>query len=237
MAYIKEIYGNIFETSFQTIVNTVNCVGVMGKGIAFEFKNRFPEMYENYVKLCKQGSVKPGLLDLWRNSQPWILNFPTKFDWKYPSKIEYIELGLKKFAEIYSKQGITSIAFPDLGTSSGGLKWEDVKILMYRYLEPLPNLDVEIYHFDPNAKDSLFDKLIQKIHRFELNDYKEHLGLQTRQAKLLMNIIQSKTIHSMLELQKIDGIGEKSFKKIYTFVQQDTTKRIVTTKERQPTLF
>jgi len=221
MAKIIEIPGNIFESSCQTIVNTVNCVGVMGKGIALEFKYRFPEMYESYVKLCKKRLLKPGFLHLWKKSRPWILNFPTKYYWMLPSKIEYIELGLKKFAQTYSKKGITSIAFPELGTSSGGLKWEDVKKIMCHHLEPLTNLDVEIYHFDPKARDSVFDKLYQKIHRFGLSDYEEYIGLNKRQAKLLMEAMQNSAIHTMLEVQKIDGIGEKSLKKIYAFVQQD----------------
>jgi len=209
----------------------------MGKGIALEFKNRFPEMYEEYVKLCNQKKLKPGLLHLWMKSQPWILNFPTKYHWKFPSKMEYIELGLKKFGQTYTKKGITSIAYPELGTSSGGLKWEDVKKIIYHYLKPLSNLDIEIYHFDPRAKDNLFDKFYQKIHRFDLDDYKEYLGVGKKQAKLLMQAIQNSAIYTMLELQKLDGIGEETLKKIYAFVQQDKIRRIITNKERQPTLF
>lgn len=238
MANITEIKGNIFESNCQTIVNTVNCVGFMGKGIAFEFKNRFPEMYQRYKEMCDKDMLKPGLLYLYKKSKPWILNFPTKDDWKYPSKIEYIELGLKKFVNTYKKIGITSIAFPELGSSLGGLNWNDVKTLMYKYLSPIDNLDIEIYHFDPQAKDSLFDKLYQIICRFEIEDYKIYLGLKPKQSKLLKEFIQNKSISSMLDLQKINGIGEKSFEKIYKFVQSDTEiKRITTINEKQQSLF
>ena len=120
----------------------------MGRGIALEFKNRFPEMYDEYARYCNDKRMHPGILYLWRKSEPWIINFPTKNHWKYPSKIEYIEQGMAKFSATYVMKGITSIAFPKLGTGLGGLQWSAVKEVMYRYLEPLPNLQVEIYHFD-----------------------------------------------------------------------------------------
>ena len=149
MAEIKEITGNIFDSKCQTIVNTVNCMGVMGKGIALEYKKRFPQMYEQYKQFCDNGDIKPGYLWLWTKSTPWVLNFPTKQHWRYPSRIEYIEIGMKKFSEKYKKKNIVSIAFPEIGASLGGLRWEDVKKVMYKYLEPLQDLKVEIYHFDP----------------------------------------------------------------------------------------
>lgn len=170
MAYIMEIYGDIFNSSCQTLVNTVNCVGVMSKGIALEFRNKFPEMYETYVKVCKQKQLKPGLLHLWTKSQPWVINFPTKYHWRFPSKMEYIEQGLKKFAETYSKKGITSIAFPELGAGLGGLRWENVKNLMYRYLTPLPNIYVEIYH--KRFKSLTLKKwIIDKLNKYKINHF------------------------------------------------------------------
>ncbi len=147
MATILEIDGNIFNSKAQTIVNTVNCDGVMGKGIALEYKKRFPDMFNNYVNLCKNKSIKPGILYLYTKSNPWILNFPTKLHWRYKSKIEYIELGLKKFSVEYKRKNIKSIAFPKLGTMNGGLDWEDVKVIMYKYLLPLKDLEVEIYNY------------------------------------------------------------------------------------------
>ena len=238
MARILEIKGNIFESTCQTIVNTVNCAGFMGKGIALEYKNRFPEMYLNYKENCDKNLLKPGSLLLYNKSDPWILNFPTKIHWKYPSKLEYIELGLKKFADTYTVRKITSVAFPELGSSLGGLNWSDVKKIMYDYLLPLNHIDVEIYHFDPSAKDSLFDKLYQKICRFEVEDYKKYLGLKAKQSILLQQAIQGKYITSMIDLQRIDGIGEKSFEQIYKFIHSsDEEKKIVTSKEIQPTLF
>ena len=234
MANITEIRGNIFESSCQTLVNTVNCVGVMGKGIAFEYRHRFPEMYLAYANMCKQRQLRPGLLHLWTKNIPWVLNFPTKNDWKLPSKIKFIEDGLIKFVDTYCMRGISSIAFPELGTSSGGLEWKDVRILMYRYLEALPNLDVEIYHFDPSAQDTYFDTLFQKVHRFDALDYKNYLNISTAQARILRDALQSGEIRSMLALQNIHGVGEKTFEKIYSFVNSLESNRIVTVAERQP---
>lgn len=236
MATIVEIKGNIFDSTCQVLVNTVNCVGVMGKGIALEFKRRFPEMYESYVKMCQRSLLKPGLLYLWTKSKPWILNFPTKDHWRYPSKIEYIDAGLQKFVTTYQSRNITTIAFPELGTQSGKLEWNLVREYMYRYLEPLPNLNVEIYHFDPTSDDTLFDKLYQKICHFTLEDYISYLGLNKKQAELLRLSITQNSIHSMRELQHISGLGKKSFEQIYSFLEEPAA-RTMTGPEKQLGLF
>lgn len=137
--------GDIFTTKTKTIVNTVNCVGVMGKGIALEFKKRYPLMFEEYKSLCKQKKVIPGrpyyYTDLFGNS---IINFPTKDHWKSPSKLSYIIDGLDWFVDNYKELGITSIAFPPLGCGNGGLSWELVGPIMYEKLKDLP-IEVEIY--------------------------------------------------------------------------------------------
>jgi O-acetyl-ADP-ribose deacetylase (regulator of RNase III) len=128
----------LFDSPAQTLVNTVNTVGVMGKGVAFEFKKRYPEMFRRYAEFCLRGEFDVGMLYLYRTPNKWVLNFPTKKDWRKPSQLEYIERGLKKFVEFYSRQGITSISFPQLGCGNGGLSWRNVEPLMVRYLEPLP---------------------------------------------------------------------------------------------------
>jgi O-acetyl-ADP-ribose deacetylase (regulator of RNase III) len=148
MVIITEIRGNIFASSCQIIVIPVNCVGVMGKGIALEFKKRYPEMFAAYARLCANRCLRPGLLHLWTQSTPWILNFPTKDHWKHPARIAYIRKGLEKFSDTYAAKGTSSIAFPELGTGAGGLAWVDVQPVMYRFIEPLPHLEVEIYHYD-----------------------------------------------------------------------------------------
>lgn len=137
--------GDIFESKAKTLVNSVNCVGVMGKGVAKEFKKKYPKMFEEYVVLCRSGEVKPGVPyyyeDLLGNS---ILNFPTKNHWRSPSKLSYIVKGLKWFKENYQIYGITSIAFPPLGCGNGGLEWKIVGPIMYSILRDIP-INIEIY--------------------------------------------------------------------------------------------
>lgn len=137
--------GDIFASNMQTIVNTVNCVGVMGKGIALEFKKRYPDMYKEYAAMCRNGEVKPGkpyyYFDIFGNS---IINFPTKDHWRSPSKLSYVVNGLKWFRKNYEELGITSIAFPPLGCGNGGLAWSTVGPIMYYYLHDL-SIDIEVY--------------------------------------------------------------------------------------------
>ena len=136
---------NIFNSKCQTLVNTVNCVGVMGKGLALEMKKRYPLMYEAYRKHCINKVFNIKTLYLYRQEKdPWILCFPTKIHWRNPSKIEWIEYLLKHFVETYKQRGITSIAFPMLGCSNGKLKKEDVLPLMEKYLSQCDIL-IEIY--------------------------------------------------------------------------------------------
>lgn len=143
---VKIEHGNIFESNAQTLVNTINCVGVMGKGLALEFKNRYPAMFDKYKSFCNKGVFKPGVLWIYKAEDgKWILNFPTKIDWKDDSEMSYIEEGLKKFVEIWEEKGIKSIAFPLLGCKNGGLDPEDVIPLMEKYLNQCEDLDVTIY--------------------------------------------------------------------------------------------
>lgn len=137
--------GNIFGSPAKTLVNPVNTVGVMGKGLAKEFKKRYPEMFKEYQLYCKQGSLDIGKLWLYKTDHKWILNFPTKKSWRSPSKIEYIEAGLSKLTLTYAEKGITSIAFPLLGCGNGGLDWETgVQPLFKKYLNKLP-MDIYVH--------------------------------------------------------------------------------------------
>ncbi len=144
--------GDIFNSSAQVITNTVNVVGVMGAGLAFEFKNRHPQMFSDYKKRCEASEVKPGKPYLWEDDHSQILNFPTKRHWKDPSRIEDIEAGLKYLAQNYQHMEIESIAIPPLGCGLGGLKWSDVRPLIEKYLGPISDLEVFVY--EPDAAQS-----------------------------------------------------------------------------------
>ena len=141
---IHYVSGNIFDSPAQTLVHPVNTVGVMGKGLALEFKKRYPKMFEEYKKQCRDGWLYVGSFMLWRAKDHFVLNFPTKKHWKDPSSLIYVEAGLLSFANEYESYGISSIAFPRLGCGNGGLDWKTVKSVMELYLQELP-IDVYIY--------------------------------------------------------------------------------------------
>ncbi|GMU92698.1 MAG: hypothetical protein AMXMBFR4_17560 [Candidatus Hydrogenedentota bacterium] len=142
---VRVLVGNLLQSEAQTLVNTVNCVGVMGKGIALEFKKRFPDMYKDYVRRCELGEVRPGVPYLYRDVlPPQIVNFPTKDHWKSVSRLEDIERGLRYLVGHFQEWNVTSIAVPPLGCGNGQLEWRDVGPLMYRYLGSL-DIPVELY--------------------------------------------------------------------------------------------
>jgi O-acetyl-ADP-ribose deacetylase (regulator of RNase III) len=146
---ITYLEGNLFESSAQVITNTVNCVGVMGKGVALEFKNRYPAMFSDYQARCQSGKLQPGVPYLWENDRVQVLNFPTKRDWRNPSRLEDIADGLRYLANHYDELGIQSIAMPALGCGNGGLNWATVKSLIETHLGALSDLDVYVY--EPKA--------------------------------------------------------------------------------------
>ena len=139
------LIGDILKSKCQTLVNTVNCVGIMGKGIALEFKKRFPEMFNDYFHRCESGNVHPGMPYLYKSLlPPQIINFPTKDHWKSVSKIEDIEKGLDYLLENYKKWGVTSLAVPPLGCGNGQLEWAAVGPLIYRKLIQM-DIPVQLY--------------------------------------------------------------------------------------------
>ncbi|MFA5498909.1 MAG: macro domain-containing protein [Candidatus Cloacimonadia bacterium] len=137
--------GDLFTSDMATLANTVNCEGIMGKGIALNFKKKYPEMYEDYKMRCLNGEVEEGVPyvyeDLFGNK---VLNFPTKNHWKNYSNLKKIEEGLDSIIENYQKWGLKSLAFPPLGCGNGGLSWLQVGPLMYQKLSKL-DIPIEIY--------------------------------------------------------------------------------------------
>jgi O-acetyl-ADP-ribose deacetylase (regulator of RNase III) len=141
----RVLVSDLFNSDAQTFVNTVNCVGVMGKGVALEFKKRFPEMYDDYVARCARHQVHLGEPYLYRQLfPPNILNFPTKDHWRSVSKLDDIVAGLEYLEAHYREWGITSLAVPPLGCGQGQLEWRVVGPTLYRYLNRL-DIPVEMY--------------------------------------------------------------------------------------------
>src|SRR6266436_4496686 len=142
---IKVRIGNMFASDMRTLVNTINCVGVMGKGIAQIFKQEHPEMFADYAARCERGEVKLGRPYHYKDlAGVSIVNFPTKGHWRASTRLTDVEAGLDYFAKHYEQWGITSVAFPPLGCGNGGLEWSAVGPLMYYKLKGL-GFRVEIY--------------------------------------------------------------------------------------------
>ncbi len=150
---IELTQGDILKADVEALVNTVNCVGVMGRGIALQFRKAFPENFNVYKKACKNGEVKPGKMfvyDLNRISNPhFIINFPSKRHWRNKSYLEDIELGLQDLIKFIQEQKIHSIAIPPLGCGLGGLNWSDVRPRIIEAFETLP--DVKVLLFEPGG--------------------------------------------------------------------------------------
>jgi O-acetyl-ADP-ribose deacetylase (regulator of RNase III)/uncharacterized protein YwgA len=142
---MKIVVGDILQSKAQTLINTVNCVGIMGKGIAQEFKKRFPEMFDDYAQRCERKEVKPGVPYLYKTLLlPQIINFPTKDHWKSVSRITDIEHGMQLLLSQYKEWGITSLAIPPLGCGNGQLEWKAVGPLIYKYASQM-DIPVELY--------------------------------------------------------------------------------------------
>jgi O-acetyl-ADP-ribose deacetylase (regulator of RNase III) len=162
---IKYTQGNLLDAPVDALVNTVNTVGVMGKGIALQFKNRFSNNYKIYQEACKAKSFGVGELlvveekDL--NEKKLIINFPTKAHWRADSKYEYIESGLKELSKLILDKKITSIALPPLGCGNGGLDWEKVKPMIDQYLGDLP-AEVLVYTPNDQIKEVLQNESVNK---------------------------------------------------------------------------
>jgi O-acetyl-ADP-ribose deacetylase (regulator of RNase III) len=146
---LKFVQGNLLDAPVEALVNTVNTVGVMGKGIALMFKEAFPANFYAYEDACKSKTIRVGQMFVTENSSfkgpRWIINFPTKKHWRQPSQIEWIEIGLKDLKQVIEAKKIRSIALPPLGAGNGGLDWSDVKEHIVSELQSLVDVDVWIY--------------------------------------------------------------------------------------------
>lgn len=218
MKNITIINGNIFNTKVQTIVNTINCVGVMGKGIALVFKLRYPQMFNIYKQYCAAHLIDIGKLWLYKgeSSAPWVLNFPTKTHWKLPSEYTYIEKGLQKFVDSYKDKGITSIAFPLLGANNGGLDKNVVLNIMINYLKKC-DIPVEIYQYDPKDPDDLFETFKSNWMRIPYEQKKQMLKTKNR-IETIDSAVLSENVHSMIALIDYPGIGIKTMESCFDFV-------------------
>jgi O-acetyl-ADP-ribose deacetylase (regulator of RNase III) len=145
------VTGNLLDSHAEALVNTV---GVMGKGIALQFKKMFPENYKAYVRACNEHRVNVGELFVTQTQRPgqgqqWVINFPTKTDWRKPSEYAYIEQGLNALVNLIKDEKITSIAMPALGAGNGGLDWQKVRLMIEQYLS---ESDCEVWVYEPHCE-------------------------------------------------------------------------------------
>jgi O-acetyl-ADP-ribose deacetylase (regulator of RNase III)/uncharacterized protein YwgA len=171
---IQYIKGNLLESKAEALVNTVNTEGIMGKGIALQFKNIFSNNYKLYAKASQKKEIKIGKLFVTEEEsllggKKIIINFPTKTSWRLPSEYSYIEAGLKDLVRVIKEKNIKSIAIPPLGSGNGGLDWNKVRTIITSFLS---ELDCEIFIYEPT-------KAIQDILK------KERVKLTPARAMLL----------------------------------------------------
>ena len=149
--------GNLLDEKTEALVNTVNCVGVMGKGVALQFKRTFPDNFKQYQKACKNNEVEPGRMFIVATNSllnpRYIINFPTKRHWRQPSQLDDIKTGLAALVAEVQRLEIQSIAIPPLGCGNGGLDWAEVKPLILEAFKPLPH--VEVIVFEPAGTPSV----------------------------------------------------------------------------------
>lgn len=152
--------GSLFDVYSDIRVNTVNCVGVMGAGVAREFKQRYPAMFAEYAKRCRRQEVKPGCPFVWTSGGTTIINFPTKNHWRRPSQYDYIENGLVWLSAYLSQNPDASIAVPPLGCGNGGLHWPTVLTMI---TDTLDGLDNEILVFQPRYGSPIKEPVVRRV--------------------------------------------------------------------------
>lgn len=224
---ISVLNDNIFTSKSQTLVNTVNCEGIMGAGIALECRLRYPDMFSRYQQFCADKQLAPGKLWLYKAADRWVLNFPTKLQWKLPSKIEYLQLGLANLVQTFEQRGITSIALPLLGADRGGLAKEQVLMLMQQALAPMAaKIPVEIYLYRADAKDDVFSQFASQLQRLDAAQLKSHTGISITRLETLQQAVASGRYAQINQLADLQGIGLKTLEQVFRFCQKPPPENI-----------
>ena len=211
---LKIIEENVFDSRADCIVNTVNCVGFMGKGLAFEFALRYPELETRYIDQCRKHQIHTGVLYFYDINGQKIINFPTKFHFKHPSKIEWIESGLDYFLMNYEKWQIKSIAFPLLGARNGGL---DSRIVVDIMKQKLEKATIDVFICLNKKQDSLSLELCEKFKKCDIYMLCEELKLNSKQTKVLLDAQRS--IKNFSELIDLETIGSTTYRKIFAYLK------------------
>nr|WP_312991156.1 macro domain-containing protein [Brevundimonas diminuta] len=189
--------GDLLQSGAEAVINTVNCVGVMGKGIALQFKQAFPRNYDAYRRACDAGEVRLGEMFVFAGSMinpRWIINFPTKGHWKAKSRLSDIETGLEDLKRVILENGIRSIAVPPLGCGNGGLDWAEVEPVIRRALGDLNEVDVRL--FAPGAAP--------KVDEMRVGTTRPNMSRGRALVLTLLGLYGAAGYrHSLLEVQKL----------------------------------
>lgn len=204
---IRYTTGNLLEARAEALVNTVNTVGVMGKGIALMFRERFQENYKRYRLACKSGEVRVGQMFVTETAEldgpRWVVNFPTKQDWRGKSRLEWVLDGLKALRQFIVEHQVRSIALPPLGAGNGGLEWSLVKPEIEKALGDLPDVEITIY--EPTAQ---YQNVAKRSGVIEL----------TPDRALIVELVRRYSVLgfecSLLEIQKLAWFLERSIHRL-----------------------
>ncbi len=206
--------GTVFNTDAEAIVNTVNCTGVMSAGIALEYSLRYPEMFKDYEEKCKTKQIQIGKVDYYNNGDVIIVNFPTKWHFKYPSQISWIEQGLKDFVNTYKSQGFKSVAFTKLGTLNGHLNWNEVKQLMEKYLNPLEDIKIYICLDNKKEAEGVEKQMLDILNNTSIEDLKKVMRISSKQETVLKSNLP---VNRFWKIKELEGIGITIYSKLHNY--------------------
>lgn len=215
---IEYTKGNMFECNADCLINTVNCEGFMGKGVAYQFKMRFPENNKSYVKACKSGELAVGKVHSFMEEGITIINFPTKNKWRESSKMEYIEKGMEAFVELLPKLAVKKIAIPPLGCGNGGLVLLDIRLNLKRFnsirLQKagyFTNIFLEEEYFKYDKwKYGPYSHAVDIVAR-NIKEYQNYYGIDNSQKTF-------EQIYQMICSEKVD----RQFDKLHIAVKKST---------------
>jgi O-acetyl-ADP-ribose deacetylase (regulator of RNase III) len=202
---------SVFDAGCQTITNTVNCQGVMGAGLALEFKLRYPEVFEDYAQRAKAKAIKPGEPYVYRGANGLqVLNFPTKNAWRLPSRMEWITSGLDAIAAHWQEWGIQSLAVPRLGSSHGGLDWPRVKVEVIERLSPLP-IRVAICLDEQPHPDGVEARILDLVNASD----EVALARAGLSRSAVAALVEHRPFRRVRNLIEVKGVGKASYERLF----------------------
>jgi len=210
---IRYLNKTVFNSNCDGLVNTVNCVGVMGAGLALEFALRYPEVEKQYEDDCKNKKVKTGEILTYKTHDCLVIDFPTKNHWKFPSELKWVSEGLDYMVKHYKEWNIKSIAIPPLGCNNGGLDFErQVKPLIE---DKLKNIDLDVVIcIDPGIAEGKEKVMLDAFKDSNINQLCEYLKIK---GKAREGLLKAKPVSRFHQIKEIDNVGLVTYKKLFDY--------------------